>query len=72
MKALIILTALVGMTGCFRVPPPPTDAVPCLVLTPRTDALRAGLKVHPDTPDAVGVPAAAIILGTEAVCKNSP
>lgn len=67
MRVLTILAALAGVTGCF--PTPPTEAVPCLVLTPRTDALRAGLRAHPETSEAVGGPAADIILGTEAVCR---
>lgn len=67
MKALIILMAAAGLSGCLK-PAPPTKAVPCLVLTPRTDALRAGLLAHPETPDAVGTPAADIVLGTEKVC----
>lgn len=63
----LILMASLGLSGCSQVPP--TKAVPCLVLTPRTDALRAGLIANPDTADAVGNPAADIILGTERVCK---
>jgi hypothetical protein len=69
MKPLIILTlATVGLTGCFRAAPP-TNAVPCIALKPRTDAGRAVLRQHPETPKPVGEWAAAIILGTEAVCK---
>jgi hypothetical protein len=69
MKPLMILTlATVGLTGCFR-PAPPIKAVPCIALTPRTDAARVALRAHPETPKAVGETTAAIILGTEAVCK---
>jgi len=48
---------------------PPIDAVPCIVLRPDVEALRAGLRPYPATPDAIGNPAKRIILGTEAVCK---
>ena len=62
----VTLMALVGLTACA--PVPPTDAVPCIALTPRTDALRAGLLKHPETAEAVGGPAVDVILGTDAVC----
>lgn len=65
--ALIALMAAGGLSAC-KMPATPTNAVPCVVLTPRTDALRQGLLANPDTADAVGEPATAIILGTEAVC----
>lgn len=67
MRVLAILTAAIGLTACEV--PPPTKAVPCIVLTPRTDALRRGLLLHPETPEAIGDPAADLILGTEKVCR---
>ena len=68
MKAMALAMIAVGLTGCLATAPP-TDAVPCVVLTPRTDALRAGIIANPSTAEAVATPAADIILGTDAVCK---
>jgi len=68
MKALLILTAVLGLGACS--PMPPANGVPCLSLTPRTDALRAGLRAHPNTPEGVGGPAADLVLGVEAVCQK--
>jgi hypothetical protein len=70
MRLFLILTAFLGLSGCFGLNQTPIKAVPCLVLTPRTDALRAGLQANPDTPTAVGGPAVDIILGTNEVCRK--
>ena len=67
MKALLILAIAVGLIGCVK--PAPSDAVPCIALKPRTDALRAALVRHPETPADVGNAGADVVLGTEAVCK---
>ena len=67
MKALPILMIALGLTACAV--PAPTKAVPCIALTPRTDALRSALVRHPQTPEEVGQRAADVVLGTEAVCK---
>lgn len=64
----IAILAVTPLAGCF--PTAPINAVPCLSLTPRTDALRAGLRAHPNTPEAVGGPAADLVLGVEAVCRK--
>ena len=69
MKPLMILIlAATGLSGCFR-PAPPNNAVPCIAIKPRTDAGRAILRQHPETPRPVGEWAASVILGTEAVSK---
>lgn len=68
MRLMMLLVLGAGLTACSPTPTP-TKAVPCVVLEPRTTALRAGLRDHPETPDVIGIPAAQIILGTERVCK---
>lgn len=69
MKPLMILTlALGGLNACSQTAPM-NNAVPCIALKPRTDAGRAILRQHPETPRPVGEWAAGVILGTEAVCK---
>jgi len=67
MKVLLILTTAIGLTGCAVTAP--IEAVPCIVLKPRTDTLRSALVRHPQTPDEVGQRAADVVLGTDAVCK---
>ena len=67
MKVLLILTTAIGLTGCAVTVP--IEAVPCIVLKPRTDALRAALTRNPHTPEEVGQSATAVVLGTERVCK---
>lgn len=54
--------------GCLGSATPPTDAVPCVFLKPKLEALRAGILAHPETAEAVATPAADIVLGSEAVC----
>jgi len=67
MRLLLILTTAIGLTGCAVTAP--VEAVPCIALKPRTDALRSALVRHPQTPDEVGQRAADVVLGTERVCK---
>ena len=66
MRPLILILAL-GLTGCAV--PAPIKAVPCIAIQPRTDALRAALVRHPQTPEEVGQTATAVVLGTERICK---
>ena len=63
----LTLAAVLGLTACMEAVPP-TEAVPCLSLSPEVEDLRRGLSQHPETPDAVAEPAVNIVLGTEAVC----
>lgn len=63
------LAAISGLTGCFPTQQA-TNAVPCIALTPRTDAVREGLKQHPETHKDVGIPVARLVLGVEAVCRK--
>ena len=67
MKAMPILITALGLTGCAV--PAPNKAVPCIALTPRTDAGRVILPQNPQTPEPVGQWAVGIILGVERVCK---
>ena len=68
MKALPTLAAVLATSGCLGSVTPPTDAVPCIFLNPKLEALRAGILAHPETAEAVATPAADIVLGSEAVC----
>jgi len=68
MKALALMLAAAGLSGCLRSVSPSSDGVPCVALKPRTDALRGALMAHPETPEAVGQVATDIVLGTDAVC----
>lgn len=73
MKLLAAMATAAGLSGCLENVPeqkPPTEAVPCVVLEPRVEALKRGLLRHPDTPDEIGEPGADIVLGTERVCAD--
>jgi|AntRauTorckE5430_2_1112549.scaffolds.fasta_scaffold05949_3 hypothetical protein len=70
-KAMALALIAVALTGCWPDAEAPTKGVPCVVLKPKTDALRAGIIANPDTAEAVATPAADIVLGTEAVCGKT-
>lgn len=67
-RAMLLLAALTGMSGCVWATEPASDAGICLGLRPSVAQLRAGLTAHPETPDAVGEPAADVVIGFEGAC----
>lgn len=67
-RAMLLLAALIGVSACGWATKPASDAGMCIGLRPAVAQLRAGLAANPETPDAVGEPAADLVIGFEAVC----
>ena len=66
LRTALALVALIGLTGCVK---PATDAGLCLAQRGDMARLAAGLRAHPETPDAVGEPATDLVVGYRGACR---
>lgn len=66
MRLTVAMMALsISLTACDE---PVSTSGLCRAIEPHVADLRAGLTSHPETPRAVGLPAARVVIGVEAGC----